>query len=286
LHDWNIGHHSGLPETIWNDVEPGYFQVMNLPVLRGRIFLPGEQNAVVLSESAARAVWPNDDPLGKTWPSDLGPRNVVGVVMDSGAGGMVLGTGTDSEAVEAYLPLNDKNVPGKKLLVHTASDPGAILRYAKSAYSGSGTYVDAWLVQSDLKKQISESRMVTQLVGAAGVLATLLAATGVFGLLAFAVAQRTREIGVRVALGAGSRQVVRTLLEQCAIASGIGGLAGMIVAAAGEQILRNQFFGLPALDLLSYASGLAGFAIVAIAAVLIPIRRALRIDPASALRWE
>jgi putative ABC transport system permease protein len=286
LHEFNIGHNSGLPETIWNDVEPGYFQVMNLPVLRGRIFLPGEQNAVVLSESAARAVWPNDDPLGKTWPSDLGPRNVVGVVMDSGAGGMVLGTGTDSEAVEAYLPLTNKNVPGIKLLVHTTNDPAATLRYIRSAYSGSGTYVDAWLVQSDLNKRISESRMVIQLVGATSALATLIAAIGIFGLFAFAVARRTREIGVRVALGADSLQIVQILLQQYTIALGIGGLAGVMLAAAGEQILRNQLSGLPALDPLSYITGLAGFAIVAAAAVLVPARRALQIDPASALRWE
>jgi predicted permease len=286
LHDWSIAHQPGLPETIWNDVEPGYFQVMNLPIMRGRTFLPGEQSTVVLSESAARALWPNDDPLGKTWPSELGPRTVVGVVKDSGAGGMLLGTGADSESVEAYLLLKDQNSPGTKLLVHTSNDPGAMLRYARSAYSRPGTHIDAWLVQSDLDKRIAESRMVIQLFGATGFLATLIAATGIFGLFAFAVARRTREIGVRVALGAGSLQIMQILLEQYAIALGVGGLAGMALAAAGEQILRSQFVGLPALDPLSYATGLAGFAIVAAAAVLVPARRALRIDPASALRWE
>ena len=286
LHDWSITHLPGLPETIWNEVEPGYFQVMDLPVMRGRTFLPGEQSAVVLSESAARAVWPNDDPLGKTWLSELGPRMVVGVVKDSGAGGMLLGTGADSESVEAYLLLKDKDATGTKLLVHTSNNPGAMLRYARSAYSGPGGYIDAWLVQNDLDKRIAESRMVIQLFGATGVLATLIAATGIFGLFAFEVTRRTREIGVRRALGAGSLQIVLILLEQYAIPLGIGGLAGMALAAAGEQILRSQFLGLSALDPLSYAAGLAGFAIVAAAAVLVPARRALGIDPASALRWE
>jgi putative ABC transport system permease protein len=109
---------------------------------------------------------------------------------------------------------------------------------------------------------------------------------GIFGLLAFTVAQRTREIGVRMALGADSRDILRVVLGQYAFPFGIGAVAGMAVAAAAAQVMRSLLFGFMPFELLSFAAGLALFAAVAIAASVVPARRALRIDPCSALRYE
>jgi len=119
-----------------------------------------------------------------------------------------------------------------------------------------------------------------------GVTATLLAAIGIFGLMAFAVAQRTREIGIRLAIGARPSDVLKTLVLQYAGAMGLGALAGLILATAFAWIFASIAYGFRADDLISYVLGLTIFAAVAVAAVLIPASRALRIDPASALRWE
>ena len=117
-------------------------------------------------------------------------------------------------------------------------------------------------------------------------LATLLAFTGIFGLVAFAVAQRTREIGVRVALGARRIDVLTTLLAQYAMPVGAGSLGGILLAVAASQAMRGQLYGLPWLDPFSYATGTASLAAAAFVAMMLPAWRALRINPASALRCE
>ena len=123
-------------------------------------------------------------------------------------------------------------------------------------------------------------------LGSLSGIATSLAAVGIFGLIAFAVAQRTREIGVRMALGARPSDIVGTLLGQYSVAMTAGAAAGVTLAVIVGLLIRSTIIGLEPLDVPSYAMGLAIFAAVALVAILIPVRRALRIDPASALRWE
>jgi ABC-type antimicrobial peptide transport system permease subunit len=123
-------------------------------------------------------------------------------------------------------------------------------------------------------------------IGSLSAAATLLAAVGIFGLIAFAVAQRTREIGVRMALGARPSSIVGTLLAQYSVAMSVGAGAGVALAVIVGLLIRSTIIGLEPLHPLAYTTGLAVFAVVALVAVLAPARRALRIDPASALRWE
>ncbi len=128
-------------------------------------------------------------------------------------------------------------------------------------------------------------KMVT-IVASLGGIASLLALLGIFGLLAFTVAQRTREIGVRMALGARGLDVLRSVLGQYALPFGIGALLGVALAAAAAKVVRNILFGFIPFDLVSFGAGLLLFAAVAFAASVAPARRALRVEPASALRYE
>jgi predicted permease len=285
--------HAGR-RVAYNQVEPPYFELMNLPVVRGRVFTANEPDVVVLSESAARAFWPDQDPLGQSLDIpkfmldsiDSGKshirgtekRTVVGVVMDSGA--------ATGPTVEAYLPLRDADAAKAMLMVRTGGDPAGIVKDARTAASSRGVAPSVAILRTALERDQGKQRGVTQGVGSLGATATLLAAVGIFGLTAFAVAQRTREIGIRLALGASPAHVLGTLLGQYSKAMGAGAVAGVALAAGVARLLGSNVLGIRALDPVSYLTALALFGAVAPAAILIPARRALRIDPASALRWE
>ncbi len=288
----------GLPRMSYNEIAPSYFDFMNLPLVRGRLFSPRETDAVVLSESAARTIWPGEDPLGKIISisrlnrtrhggtsqgalADLtknaaDQRRVIGVVKDSGA----------THALNAYMPIDDTRVSSAMVIVHSIGSPTAMLKVVRSAASRPGFAPSVWLMQTNLEQRSGPPPGVLLGVGALGATATLLAALGIFGLVAYAVANRTREIGVRIALGAHPSDIIGTLLSQYAASVTIGAATGLVLARAIALLIASRFVGLEMLDLSSYAVALAIFALVALAAILIPARRAIRIDPASALRWE
>src|SRR5262249_23712943 len=289
----------GLPPINYYEVSPSYFAMMNLPLVRGRLFSENETD-VVLSESAARAIWPNEGPLGKTIPvsrsrsfrSDgkgkgfglidrrLDQRTVIGIVKDSRSSGPA--------AAEAYLGIPDSNLAGATLIVQTHSqvDPGAVIKELRSVASLPDLVPAAWLMRTDGEADGGPPPSVLLGVGSLGAIATLLSGFGIFGLIAFAVAQRTREIGVRLALGAKPSNIIGTLSAQYAGAICIGVAAGLGLAIIVGLLVRNQFVGLRMQDPISYAAALFIMVAVALVAILIPAWRALRIDPASALRWE
>lgn len=260
-------------------VSPSYFSTVGLPIVRGRAFLERELGAVMVSESGARTLWPDSDALGQTWTDrQSGARLlVVGIVKDSGLSFRHDGGG------EAYIPIGGERIERVVLLAHTAGDARALLRDARAAAAPVGLTPTATPMATTLKLPEPGGASV---IGWLGSLATLLAVTGLFGLVAFAVAQRTREIGVRVALGASPSRVLATVLRQYAVPIGVGSLGGIALAAAGSQAMRGQLYGLPPFDLVSYAAGIAVLGLAAVAAMLLPAWRALRINAASALRAE
>ncbi len=269
---------TGLP-LMGLQVAPSYFAVLGLPVVRGRTFLNREPDVVMVSESGARALWPDQDALGQTWTDRRTGRSrvVVGIVRDSGLSVLRGGAG------EAYVPLSDERLARVVLLVHTTGDPQGLLRDARAAAAPVGLVPSATMMEATLNlPRPSGAGLIVVL----GLLATLLAFTGIFGLVAFAVAQRTREIGVRVALGARRIDVLTTLLAQYAMPVGAGSVGGILLAVAGSQAMRGQLYGLPWLDAVSYATGTASLAAAAFVAMMLPAWRALRINPASALRCE
>jgi predicted permease len=277
-----IGHLPGSPPLYLNAVAPSYFSVMRIPIVRGRTFVPGDQDAVIVSESAVHALWPNEEPVGKICDFDQRKRTVIGVAKDSGANNTMV----NPDTVEAYTPLEDQRVASAMLIVHTNGDPAALVPAARSTTSTPGLASSAWLMQTRLDQQTDALWRIVKVIGTLGAVATLLAAIGIFGLVAFAVSQRTREIGVRMALGARSRDILHAVLLQYTTPVGVGVVAGAAIAWAFGEILHSQFYGFAPLDAVSYAGALTLFAVVGLAAALAPATRALRIDPASALRSE
>jgi hypothetical protein len=273
----------GLPTTFWQSVDPSYFGLMQIPVTRGRNFQHGEPATnIIISESAARFRWPKEDPLGKKWGSQGDGPTVIGVVADTEATAF-----RNASAIEAYTPMQDKNAAAAVLILRTTGDPGPQLQDARAVAPLPGATPWVSRLQAQAEMWIEHSGSATKMITALGSTGSFLAGVGVFGLIAFAVTERTREIALRIALGAGRPTIIRALFAQytgplvagCAV--GIG-LAYALIRSIQSQII----LGLTALDALGYLRGLAGFLLILVFAIVIPVRRALRIDPASALRCE
>jgi predicted permease len=272
----------GLPPVWMNPVAPSYFAALKIPVVRGRTFQPGERDAVIVSESAARAVWPNEDPLGKTWNIENAVRMVVGVVKDSGANLIA-----DAESVEAYIPDTGVWTDRAALILHTKGDPAPLMRGIVQAGSASGEPVSAELMRSPHEQAIEGQLKMLTIIGSLSVIATALAAAGMFALVAFAVAQRTREIGIRMAIGAGPSAILKALVDQNVGPVIFGVVAGTAAGIGLGKIVRGLvFIPLNPLDWAGFASGIAAFCVIAALATLAPALKALRIDPASTLRSD
>jgi putative ABC transport system permease protein len=256
---------------------------MELPVVRGRTFLPGEQGVVIVSESAARAVWPDQDPLGKRWKLARAERTVVGVVKNSGANLL-----TDADSIEAYVPVESTDLDRSALILHTPGDPAPLVRNIPGSAAAVNEAVSVTLVRTSRDNALEAQRRMVMLIGSIGTVATTLAAAGMFALVAFTVAQRKRELGIRMALGAGPRHILDVLLRQNAKPAAAGAFAGVILAVILSRLVRSQIVlqKQNAVDIVGFAAGLAGFALVAVLATLSPALRALRIDPSKTLRDE
>jgi predicted permease len=298
----NVPGNLGQLQMNYYNVSSSYFSLMNLPVLRGRLFSDAETDVVVLSESAARAIWPNEDSLGKTlttsrstaFRSNAGQRTmemlidrsqaqvqltVIGVVPDSRVN-------RNTNVREAYMPFTDQNIAGAALIVRTQNDPGESIREVRSAASSPGLIPEARLMRADVEESMGPPPGVLAGVGSLGTAATLLAGFGIFGLMAFTVARRTREIGVRMALGAGPARIIGTLVARYAAGISVGSAAGVTLAVIVGRVIRSRFIGLDTQDPVSYVGAVIVLSGVTLLALLIPAIRALRVDPAAALRWE
>jgi len=263
------------------EADPAYFDTVRLPLVEGRVFAPADPDPVVISESAARKLWPGQSPLGKSLVLAQQSRTVVGVVKDSG-----MNLIDDPESVEAYLPVSDQYVRFAVVVVRTAKRPSQLSAAIQSAASLPGVHPLVATFQGLIDQRFEGIRKMIRIIASLAAVATLLALIGIFGLLAFTVAQRTREIGVRMALGARAGDIVGIVLGQYLLPFGSGALAGMAVAAAAATVMRQLVYGMLPFDVLSFGSGLLLFAAVALIASIAPVHRALRIDPASALRYE
>jgi putative ABC transport system permease protein len=198
-----------MPLIVQLAVDPGYFRVMQLGTLRGRIFERGEQEVVVVSASAGRAAFDGDDPLGKAWNPDSGAGGptVVGLVETN-----TLASLRDPGAVESYRLLTDETVASAVVIARTIGDGRAILRRAREAATLPGLTPSAWVMQTPVDQVLEHSRGATQMIGVLGTPASALAALGIFGLVAFSVRERNRELAIRMALGARARAIVGVLL--------------------------------------------------------------------------
>jgi predicted permease len=260
-------------------VDPTYFAVMRIAVVRGRIFAPAETSSMVVSDSFARVLWPGEDPLGKVY----GGTTVVGLAADART--IALG---DPSATEMYRPMDDAHLPGAVLVVRVRTDPsGSLPAIVAAARSVDARVAPATaLLRDGFDRRLRGARQMALVVWVLGMLALALSAIGLAGLLSFSVSQRAREIGIRMALGARSADVVQSILRQFAWPVGCGLAGGLAAAAALSSVLRRELFGLSHLDPVSYIAAAVLFSMVALLAASGPLRRATRVNPVTALRVE
>jgi predicted permease len=275
-------------------VGPGFFRTLGIPLLAGREFTPGDAagapEVAVVNEAFARKFGLGRDAVGRrmAWEGKgSGPLDmeIVGLVADTRYNGVKA-----AEPPIFYTPIRqDPEMGGGFVYVRTAGAPEALLR----AIPGVVRTLDPDLpvvglkpMQQQARENVYLDRMIGTLSAAFAALATLLAAVGLYGVLAYTVAQRTREIGVRMALGADARHVRGMVLRQVGRMVLAGGAVGVAGALALGRAARSLLFGLEGHDPAVVAGAAALLAAVALAAGYIPARRASRVEPTQALRYE
>ncbi|HTM25035.1 MAG TPA: ABC transporter permease [Vicinamibacterales bacterium] len=270
-----------------------YFRVLNIPVIAGRTFTAEDSasglRVILVSASTAKLVWGSANPIGaqvRIGSATGGAwRTVVGIVGDVHHSDLTTAPAPamytpEAQITSAYLTLVARARNGDAAAL--APDARAVLRGLDPIVPVYGVAPLSGLVRQSAAQRVFVMRVLSAFAAAA----VLLAAVGLYGLVAYSVAERTSEVGVRVALGATQIDVVRLVLASGVWIVGTGITAGLVAAAAGARFLTTLIFGVSPLDPLTMASAAVLLTIVALAAHWIPIRRALRIDPASALRGE
>jgi putative ABC transport system permease protein len=274
-------------------VTPDYFRVMDIPMLAGRGFdatdSPTGQPVIVISAATAKAVFGNDSPLGaqvRIGDATRGPwRTVIGVVADVHHDDLTAPVTPamylpETQFTDSYLVAVVKSGTGDAAAL--AAPARAVLRELDSSVPVYGVATLASLVD----KSAAQRLFVMRLLAGFAIVAVLLAAIGLYGVVSYGVAQRTREVGVRVALGAQRRDVLRLVLSGGVSLVGIGVAVGLAAAFLTTRFLGALVFGVSPADPTTFAAAAFVLTIVALGAHWVPIRRALRIDPASALRAE
>jgi predicted permease len=270
-----------LIKTYPNWVGPEFFQTMGIPLLRGRYMRAGETHVVMLSQSLARKRWPTEDPIGKEWST--GKNTVVGIVGNTRA--MEL---NNSDATEIYYPPTAESLPRMSVLVKTTGAPNAITPAIKQI-AGS---IDPKLLpsitplKSGFRKNIIEIEQVATVISLLGGIAIFLAVVGLLGLVSYAVSQRTKEIAIRLAVGANRTEIVSAILRRFAWPVLIGLLTGVAMTAGLSQLIRRGLYGISGLDPISYVVAIALLIAILAAAALLPIRRAFHLDVARILHSE
>jgi putative ABC transport system permease protein len=269
-----------------------YFKVMRIPLVRGRMYNeydgPRSPLVVLINESMARRFWPDEEPVGKkiTVGSFGRPmsREIIGVVGD------VRHTGLDSNPrPEFFVPHLQNPFGGMAIVVRTSSDPSAILSAAKDQIreiNKDQPFYSINTMDALVSKSLGERRFNLLLLCTFAAIALALAGVGIYGLISFSISQRKHEIGVRMALGAGARDITRMVLGEGIVLALAGVGAGIVGALLLTRLLKGFLFGVTPTDPLTFAVISALLVALALVASYVPARRATRVDPMVALRHE
>jgi putative ABC transport system permease protein len=275
-------------------VDPEYFSTMGIPLLAGRSFTERDNfnaaRVMLINETLARQFWPhsNDNPIGQhITMKDWGPPltgEIVGVVGDVKTNGLDAAVGP-----MIYWPYYQFGQIFNVMVVRTDGDPIRMVSAVKSGIWSVDKNQPVSRIQTMdqiLSDSVARRRLYVVLLGVFAGVALLLAATGIYGVVSYSVSQRTREIGIRVALGAERVDVVRLVIAQAAKLALAGEVIGILVALGLTRLMSSLLFGVSAADPLTFASVVIVLTAVALAACYVPARRATRVDPMVALRYE
>jgi putative ABC transport system permease protein len=267
---------------------PSYFSTMRMRLSRGRLLRESDDAeappVVLVNEVAVRSYWPNDDPLlsrvriGGAW------RQVVGVVADTRHFGL-----DRSDRPAMYFPYSQLPLRSMNLVVRAASDPESLavpLRRAVSELDPQMALADVRPLEEVISGTVETPRVTSVLFAVFALSALALAAIGLYGVLSYSVGSRVREIGIRMALGARSGDVLRQTVGQGVLLLGLGAAVGLGVAFVLSRLLASMLFGVSPTDPWLFLAAFAVLAAVAILACYLPARRAARVDPIVVLRYE
>jgi predicted permease len=269
-----------------------YFGAMGIPIRRGRGFDPSDGPAApsvaVINETMARRIFPNQDPIGqhvRTGPNPSGAwTTIVGVIGDVRHGGL-----EEVPQPEMYINYLQGPPVSPFIVVRTTGDPALLAETVRAE----ARRIDKDLPLYDLRtmatlrsEAVSTRRFILLIVGAFGALALGLAAIGVYGVMSLIVSERTREVGVRLALGAEPSQLLTMIVGQAARLAAIGVAIGLAVALPMAPLLDSQLYGITSFDPLTFLSVPVALLLIAALAAMVPARKAMRIDPLAALRID
>ncbi len=283
-------------------ISPNYFGTLRIPLVRGRDFndhdTPAAPPVIVVNQAFVRRFFSGDDPVGKRVTLDFVPdelaREIVGVVADSRVSPY-----EKTPAPTIYIPHVQQSArwegpywnyrASAYFLLKTSGDPTRLVtavRRAVASIDPDKPISEIETVEQTEDRRLLGDRLYMVLLGSFGGIAAILAAVGIFGVISYAVAQRTQEIGIRMALGAGRTDILRLVLLQSVLLISIGIALGLGGAFGLTRLLANDLFGITPTDAMTFASVTAGLVAVAVLATVIPVRRATRVDPTTALRYQ
>jgi putative ABC transport system permease protein len=269
-------------------VSAGYFELLGIPVLRGRSIAEQDRNdgaaVVVINEALASRYFPNENAVGKQLSFWGTPRTIVGVVKGERFGGP-----ENAPEPALYPPAAQAPMSEFVLLVRTSGDPKSAIpsvRKIVRAIDPSVALYDIETLEEAAGRSVASQRFQAVLITAFGAIALVLAALGLYALIAHQVQQRTNEIGIRLALGAQRREIARLVLVHATVIAGAGAIAGLAGAVAAGRFLESLLFGMNAVDPALYAGVPLLMIVTALVAAYLPTRRAMNVDPAVAMRYE
>jgi len=272
-------------------VDEGYFETMAIPILRGRGFLASDTanapRVAVVNEQLAKHYWPGEDVVGKHIRLDSpagAPVEIVGVAQT------IKFQNTFEPMDFLYMPLAQHPIARMTLMLRSSGDPLQLIQSVKDVVRTldpnlpmlhTMSYEDFYLNQA-----VKGPRIAIKLVGSMGAVGLLLAIAGLYGLVAYNVSRRTREIGIRIALGAASSDVLRLVMGKGLVLVGMGTVLGLAMGFAVEQLMNSMLFNAGGVDIVAYIIVVPSLFLVTMLAAYVPARRASRIAPTQALRYE
>jgi len=277
----------------YNVVSPDYFQTLGIPLVSGRDFTPrddaGTPGAAIINETFARQFFPNENPLGKRIATS-GDRKVttqfevVGVAKDTKYQTLI-----EPPSPHLFLPLFQQYESGMMLLVRSDGNTSTLIRPVQQEIQALDKDLrvrSVWTINDQLRDLLTPQRSTATLIAALGFLALLLACLGLYGVMAYSVSQRTREIGIRMALGAQKLEVFKWVLRHGMRLAVAGIFIGVAAALALTRLAATRLFGVSPTDPVTFVTVSVVLVAVALLACYLPARRATKVDPIEALRYE